>query len=388
MRRGMRVLMTADAVGGVWTYAVDLARGLADHGVSTTLAVLGPAPSLDQRATAGAILGLDLIETRLPLDWTAESPESLTRAGRVIADLARRLEVDLVHLNSPALAAEASFSQPLVAGCHSCVATWWAAVRGTTLPADFTWRTDLVARGYAVADALIAPSHAFAAATAKAYGIAAPTIVHNGRARPDDGAAVMLPEIDVRAVFTAGRLWDEGKNLALLDRAAAKLDVPVRAAGTSRGPNGAAIRLDHVEELGRLTPDCVAAQLAGRPILCSPARYEPFGLAVLEAADTGCALVLSDIPSFRELWQDAAVFVSTDDDVALARALQRLLDDPTERRRLGAAAQERALRYSAAAMVAGTHAVYARVLGAPDRPAAVSHLGSAGQAGPDQELGR
>ena len=40
-----RVLMTADTVGGVWQYALDLARGLSEAGASTILAVLGPAPS-------------------------------------------------------------------------------------------------------------------------------------------------------------------------------------------------------------------------------------------------------------------------------------------------------------------------------------------------------
>ncbi|HEX8375447.1 MAG TPA: hypothetical protein VF606_09745, partial [Geminicoccaceae bacterium] len=38
------VLMTTDAVGGVWTYSLDLAAALATRGVRTTLAVLGPAP--------------------------------------------------------------------------------------------------------------------------------------------------------------------------------------------------------------------------------------------------------------------------------------------------------------------------------------------------------
>ncbi len=38
----------------------------------------------------------------------------------------------------------------------------------------------------------------------------------------------------------------------------------------------------------------------GRGDLRLPARYEPFGLSVLEAALSGCALVLGDIPSLRE----------------------------------------------------------------------------------------
>jgi methylmalonyl-CoA mutase cobalamin-binding subunit len=46
----MRVLMTADAVGGVWSYALDLADALAELDVSVTLAVLGAALTPGQRA--------------------------------------------------------------------------------------------------------------------------------------------------------------------------------------------------------------------------------------------------------------------------------------------------------------------------------------------------
>ena len=41
MARPLRLVLTTDAVGGVWTYATDLARGLSARGVEVTLAVLG-----------------------------------------------------------------------------------------------------------------------------------------------------------------------------------------------------------------------------------------------------------------------------------------------------------------------------------------------------------
>ncbi|HET9225405.1 MAG TPA: glycosyltransferase family 1 protein, partial [Thermoanaerobaculia bacterium] len=36
-----KVLMTADTVGGVWNYALELARGLADQGIEVALASMG-----------------------------------------------------------------------------------------------------------------------------------------------------------------------------------------------------------------------------------------------------------------------------------------------------------------------------------------------------------
>ena len=102
---------------------------------------------------------------------------------------------------------------------------------------------------------------------------------------------------------------------------------------------------------------------AGRPIFVSPAKYEPFGLAVLEAAQAGCALVLNEIPTFRELWDGAAVFAEADDQTALCAAIGCLIDDPARRRAIGAAAQDRARRYTLAVMVANTIDAYQSCLG-------------------------
>jgi glycosyltransferase involved in cell wall biosynthesis len=358
-----RVFMTADAVGGVWQYALDLARGLAGAGVTTTLAILGPAPSSGQASDARAIPGLTLIDTGLPLDWTADSPEAVLQSGAAVARLAAESGADIVHLNSPALAAGATFAAPVVTGCHSCVATWWEAVRSGPLPTDFRWRTDLTARGYAGADALLAPTQAFAQATARTYGLArAPTVVHNGRHHAPAPRALAAP--DEPFVFTAGRLWDEGKNVAALDRAAARLAAPVLAAGPTEGPNGATVTLAQAEALGTLGSPELAGYLAAQPVFASLALYEPFGLAVLEAAQAGCPLVLSDIPTFRELWDGAAAFVPPNDDVAIAAALETLLRDRGARARAGAAAQERAARYTVEAMTAGLLAVYGALLAA------------------------
>jgi glycosyltransferase involved in cell wall biosynthesis len=357
----LRVLMTADAVGGVWQYAVDLAGGLQAYGIETTLAVLGPVPSADQQHRAETS-GVRLIQTGLPLDWTADRRDEVEEAGRAIARLTAEIAPDILHLNAPALAASASFSSPVVSVCHSCVATWWQAVRGGALPDAFLWRTDLVRQGYRAASMLLAPTSAFADATAHCYDLAQmPTVVRNGRRTFQhshrSGSSKAF-------VFTAGRLWDEGKNLAGIDRAAARLSIPVVAAGPLQGPNDARVEARHVATLGRLSDADVARYLSARPIYLSAARYEPFGLAVLEAAQTGCALVLSDIPTFRELWDGAAVFVSPDDDRGMAAAIERLAGDADERTRLGEAAKSMAAAYSVEAMSAGVLSAYRSVLSA------------------------
>jgi glycosyltransferase involved in cell wall biosynthesis len=264
----------------------------------------------------------------------------------------------VVQTSGAALLAGGAFEQPIVAVQHSCVATWWAAVKGTPLPDDFRWRSDLVAQGLSKADAVVAPSRAFAAATERAYDLDRRVLaVHNGRTAQK---LRELPQGDF--VFTAGRLWDEGKNVATLDRAAARIRAPFQAAGSTKGPNGASIALEHLIALGSLSEARVAGVMAARPVFASAALYEPFGLSVLEAAQAGCALVLSDIATHRELWDGAALFVEPLDDAAFASAINDLLDRHEERERLGQIARERARQYSPQRMARSMADIYARVL--------------------------
>jgi glycosyltransferase involved in cell wall biosynthesis len=83
---------------------------------------------------------------------------------------------------------------------------------------------------------------------------------------------------------------------------------------------------------------------------------------VLEAALAGCALVLSDIATFRELWHGAALFVPASDPSAAWDAVNRLIDGRELRMRLAAAAQRRARSYAPEACVRAPLAVYRRVL--------------------------
>ncbi|MBV9653759.1 MAG: glycosyltransferase family 4 protein [Acetobacteraceae bacterium] len=347
-----RILLSTDAVGGVWTYAQDLARGLSARGTEVLLAVLGPAPSPAQRASLPPEVGIRC--TGLPLDWTAETPANLAHAAGELAALARSAGVDLVHLHTPALASGAAYGPPVVASAHSCVATWWRAVRPGDLPQDFAWRRDAVAAGLQSAALTIVPSEAFAGALRREYGGGwACRVVRNGRAMPAADASSAR-----NAVLTAGRLWDEGKGAALLDRVAACGRFAIDAAGPTAGPNGVRADLHHLNLLGTMGERALRQRMREAAIFASPALYEPFGLSVLEAAQEGAALVLSDIPTFRELWDGAALFVPPAAADAWHECLWALLRDPALTETLGARAGERSRRYSADAMIEGTLAGY------------------------------
>jgi glycosyltransferase involved in cell wall biosynthesis len=97
-------------------------------------------------------------------------------------------------------------------------------------------------------------------------------------------------------------------------------------------------------------------------VYLSPARYDPFGLMPLQAALNGCALLLSDIPSYRELWHGVAVFFHSNDAADLRRQWSRLLDQPDLALDLGTHARKRAFeRYSASRMTKAYRHVYDEV---------------------------
>ena len=354
------MLMTCDAVGGVWQYANDLAAGLAGQGVEVVLVVLGP-PSL----TPSGERKYPVVHTDLSLDWLATGPEQVLATGRAVAALAAKHQVDLIHLNSPALAAAQPFPAPTVAVAHGCIGTWCAAL-GEETGADFAWHGELMSEGLKVADAVIAPSASFARALLRQYDLLAmPRVVHNGRAPAGLPAAECADHI-----LTAGRLWDRAKNTALLDAVAAMLPVPLRAAGPVTDPRGETIATRNLHLLGTLSADALATEHAAQPIFVSAARFEPFGLAVLEAAQAGCPLILSDIDTFRELWTGAALIVPEREPAAWAAAIERVRGDAMLRAHLSEQARRRAARYTVDAMTAGTLAIYCELLPAAERRAA------------------
>lgn len=357
----LRLLMTADAVGGVWQYATELTAGLTRHNVETLLVVLGPSPDQAQREAAEGVPGVTLIDAGLPLDWLSDAASTRQAAAQVAA-IARRESVDIVHLNSPALAAGQVFPAPVLGAAHGCLSTWWQAARpGEPMDPALRWHEDMMARALRACDRVIAPSASYADLLRRHYRLPAPPrAVLNGRTPPSTMGAA--PQHD--CALTAGRLWDEVKNTRTLDEAAAFLPFPFHAAGSVTAPHGATVETRHLHRLGQLDSASLEQRLARRPVFVSAATFEPFGLAVLEAASWGCPLVLSDIPTFRELWEGAAIFVPPHDAKGFAAAIMDSVEDLHLRSTLGEAARQRALRYSAERMASRTAAQHRELLSA------------------------
>jgi glycogen synthase len=354
------ILMTTDTVGGVWHYALELSGGLGSRGVDVVLATMGPRPSSVQRAAAARLRNVTLCESEFRLEWMANAGADLARAGEWLLKLERQFAPDVVHLNGFVHGA-LPWTAPRIVVAHSCVLSWWRAVQGGEAPAEWHEYRDAVQRGMAAADAVIAPSRAMLAELQQNYGgFRNGSVVPNGR----DAALYRADSPKEPFVLSVGRLWDEAKNAQALARVAPELAWPVRVAGWVHAPDGSTQPLDHVEVLGRCTPELLADYYARAAIYALPARYEPFGLSALEAALSGCALVLGDIPSLRELWADVAVFVAPNDHAALRDAINGLIDAPVWRQEFASRARQRALWFSTDRMVDGYLAAYRSVVAA------------------------
>ena len=316
--------MTADAIGGVWQYSLDLISHFVERGAQVLLATLGGRPAEAQKARVARMPGVAIHESDYKLEWMHEPWADVEASGEWLLALAEQFRPDIVHLNGYAHAS-IQWPTPVLVVAHSCVYSWWHAVHGGARPAgEWGEYHSRVSAGLRSADAVVAPSATMASALTTHYGINATTarVIHNFSEAPVYDGREKQPFF-----LAAGRRWDMGKNLEMLTSIRDRLLWPTHIEAFL--PHGALI-----DEMQRAS------------VFVHPALYEPFGLAVLEAARAQCCLVLSDIPSLRELWDGAAVFVDPRNAEAWVRVLNGLTCNADKRESLAYAARVHSNRYS------------------------------------------
>lgn len=349
-----RVLMSADSAGGVLSYAEDLCRGLSEQGVEVLLAVMGGRLDGEQRAAFDALEGVHVEDSDYALEWMDDPWDDVSEAGVWLLELAERFDPDVVHLNGYAHAA-LPWSQPVLVVGHGCMRSWFDAVHRGPLPSRFAPYDRYVRLGLRAAHVVVAPSRSMAGALERHYGaIGDLRVIENGIWHDQHRVGPKEP-----FVLAAGRGWDEAKNLRMLADVAGQLPWPVKIAGPARDgdlPAG-------VELLGRLSRRALRELMSRAAIFVHVPRYEPFGLAPLEAAASGCALVVSDIATLRATWSGAAARVSPSDGEGLAATIRTLASEGGRRAQLGAEALERSRRFDARETTASYLALYREMTG-------------------------
>ncbi|MGI8421996.1 MAG: glycosyltransferase family 4 protein [Gaiellaceae bacterium] len=190
-------------------------------------------------------------------------------------------------------------------------------------------------------------------------------VVHYGLDKPPpawaENAGLDLPE-NARVLLAISRLVPQkGLDMAVDALRAVRAEVPEAVLVVlGEGPERERLAGDGVFLPGRVGD--VAAYLERAELLVHPARWEGFGLALLEAMLAGKPVVASRVSSIPEIVVDGetGLLVPPDDPAALSTAILRVLRDPG---RLGEAGRERARReFSVARMAERTVEVYRKAL--------------------------
>lgn len=351
----MHVLVTADTIGGVWTYIRELVTGLVNGGVQVTLVSFGEIPTPRQTTWMDRLPGLDFRPTGFRLEWMQDAERDIEVSSEYLASIVREVAPDVLHLNQYCYGTLA-VDVPRIVVAHSDVVSWWVAVHDEEPKASrwIDWYKDVVARGLAAANAVVAPSHWMLNALSGHYGRPKQaSVIYNGRNPHSFNPHITKEDY----IVSVGRLWDGGKQIAILRQIEPPL--PIYIAGSedhpespTRGVKRRARRQNKLHFKGPQDEAQLRQLYARASIYAATSRYEPFGLAPLEAALSRCAVLANDIASFREIWGDAALYFRTNDAADLQSALQLLAADKALRCDLANRAYEHARKnYTAQRMV-------------------------------------
>lgn len=350
----MRALVTADVVGGVWTYTRELVAGLSRRGVEVVLVSFGEIPAPQQTEWLDGLKSVDFRATAFKLEWMQDCAGDLKASSEFLLDLVSETKPDLLHLSQYCYGT-LPVPQPKVVVAHSDVVSWWASVHGSVPDANewIAGYREIVTAGLDGADTVVAPSKSMLENLKRHYGDTRHGIViYNGRSPLLFNPHVSKDDL----VVAVGRLWDKAKNVSLLMEG--EYGMPVWVAGDDRHPDPSlsgesnALRSRGVRFCGKQSESQLCQLLSRASIYAATSQYEPFGLAPVEAALSRCAIVASDIPSFREIWGDTVLYFRNNDAKDLAKKIGQLQNDPELRLTYANLAYRRARqRYTAERMV-------------------------------------
>lgn len=367
-RNSVRVLVTADTFSGVWTYARELVTGLVTQGAQVTLVSFGEIPLPDQTAWMQSLHGLEYHPTAFRLDWMEEGEQDFHAAQEYLCEIVRDTRPDILHLNQLSFGA-LPVSTPRLVTAHGDVVTWWLTIHGhePAPSAWLDWYRETVVAGLKRAEAVVTTSRWMLDMLRVAYDDQFEGHVISPGRNPIYFNPFVTKEESVLAI---GRLWDTGKQVALLTQHTHGLPVCIVGADNPIPAPALPIRADvrvstgahEISVKGAQTESQLRNLYSKSTVFAATSRYEPTGLASIEAAFSRCALVANDTPVYRELWGDAALYFERNDGESLAEVLGQLDQNRELVRLYGTRAYNRAReRFTARRMVDDYLQLYRRL---------------------------
>jgi len=303
---------------------------MVSRSVRVTLVSFGDIPLPEQTVWMENLHGLEYRPTAFRLDWMQDGEKDFADSSAYLAALVREIKPDLLHLNHICYGSLA-VDIPKIVVAHGDLISWWMAVHGhpPKMSSWLLWYREIIRSGLAHASTVVAPSEWMRHSLHRCYTRPQrDLVIYNGRNPIFFNPYVSKDD----SVLAVGRLLDAGKQVSLLTHHAHPL--PVCIVGTETPPEASSlpIRTDV-----KLATDVACVALRGpqteaqlrtlysrASIFAATSRYEPFGMTALEAAFSRCAILANDIPSFREIWGDDAIYFAANDANSLASAIQRL----------------------------------------------------------------
>jgi glycogen synthase len=326
----VHVLVTADTLSGSWTYIRELVTGLVTRGVRITLVSFGEIPLPEQTAWMEHLHGLEYRPTAFRLEWMDEAPGDLPESSEFLIHLVEEIQPDLLQLHQ-FCHGDLPVDVPRVVMAHGDLISWSQAVQGSKPGGTrwLNWYRETVGRGIAAADAIVAPSTWMLDTIRETYGHARREIV----IYPGRNPIFFNPYVSKDdSVLAVGRLVDAGKQVFLLTQHVHAFPICIvgseQTVPVPRIPIRADVKVATKEASVAIRGPQTEAQLRAlysrAAVYAATARYEPLALAPLDAAFSRCAIVANDIPTYRELWGDSALYFRTNDGSSLAQILRQL----------------------------------------------------------------
>ena len=344
----MHVLVTADSLSSSWIYARELVTGLVTRGVRVTLVSFGEIPLPDQTAWMDHLHGLHYRPTAFRLEWMEEAEEDLPESSAFLLSLIEELRPDVLHFNQFCYG-NLPVGIPKVVMAHGDLITWRQSVQDRpSLPGRaLNWYRRTVLNGLMGADAVVAPSAWMLDRISASY--AQPRrgeVIYPGRNPIFFNPYVSKDD----CVLAVGRLVDASKQVFLLTQQPHPLPVCIVGAEQTVPLPRVPIRADvkvateqtSVAIRGPQTDAQLRALYSRAAIYAATSRYEPLGMPALEAAFSRCAIIANDIPSYREIWGETALYFRTNDAASLADKIRLLNQDRPMRRAYAELAYSRA----------------------------------------------
>lgn len=328
----MRILISTSSSGSSYIFSIDLAKSLQNLGVEIFLAITG-IPLNDRQKKE--LAPFNHAYAGYKQQWMENPWSNLLEAGQWLMKIKKQFKPDVVHLNSMTFGT-LPWNVPVVSVIHSCMLERSKALHNNQPPRQWKKYKQMARASLRASDAVVAPGQSTLSAAAAIYGpFKSSRTIPQGRC-----AYTFRSGVKKSYIFSNGKLNDDAHNLKLLLEAAPEIDYPIYIADSQGHMNNKNLP-ENVFLTGPLYGKKLRDWMSSASIYVLPAKYEPFGYSLVDAALSKCALIGGNITSFRENWGKAMHYVENKDE--LVKTVNRLMENKDDLYLCGQQAYETAL---------------------------------------------